>query len=395
MNFNEYVERRGTGSSKWDNAEQVFGDLDSKGVIPMWVADTDFKCPPEIVDAVNQRAQMGVFGYQSRRTPAMENAAVGWMKKRYGWEIDKDWIVFTPGIVPVLCHAVLAFTQPGDGVIIQQPVYYPFANSVVNNDRVVRNNGLIKDENGYHMNFEQLEELAAEEQTKMMILCSPHNPVGRVWSREDVARVCQICAKYDVILVSDEIHADLIMKGVTFASTGPVAQEYGTKVISCYAPSKTFNIAGLQASAIIIPDEDVRKQFCRQVEKTGLTSLNVFACTALETAWTQCEWYVDEVMAYVEDNMDYAIDYIREHMPKIKVRKPEGTFLAWLDVRELLTDGEEVRRFFVEQAKIAVDPGDWFGEAGTGFARMNMACHRSTLEQALTQLRKAYEEKFT
>lgn len=395
MNFNEYVERRGTGCSKWDNVEQVFGGVDCKDVIPMWVADMDFKCPQEIVDAIAQRAQMGVFGYPSRKTPAMENATVGWMGKRYGWEIDKEWIVFTPGIVPVLCHAVQAFTQPGDGVIIQQPVYYPFANSVVNNDRVVRNNGLILDESGYRMNFEQLEELAAEPRTKMMIFCNPHNPVGRVWSREEVERVCQICGKHNVILVSDEIHADLIMKGITFTTTGPVAQQCGAKVVSCYAPSKTFNIAGLQASAIIIPDEDVRKRFCRQVELSGMAGLNVFACTALETAWTRCEWYVDEAMAYIEDNMDYAIDYIGKYMPKIKMAKPEGTFLAWLDVRELMTDGEEVRRFFLEQAKLAVDPGDWFGQAGEGFARMNMACHRSTLEKAMMQLRAAYERKFT
>lgn len=395
MDFNEYVERRGSGSSKWDNCEQAFQGVDAKGAIPMWVADTDYKCPPEIVDAVMQRAQMGIFGYPSRKTAGMENATVDWMKKRYGWEIEKNWIVYTPGIVTALCHTVQAFTQPGDGVIIQQPVYHPFCNSVVNNGRVVRNNGLILDEGGYRMNFEQLEQLAAEEHTKMMILCSPHNPVGRVWGREDVEKVCRICVEHDVLLVSDEIHADLLMKGVKFTSTGPVAGQYGTKVISCYAPSKTFNMAGLQASAIIIPDAEVRARFSRQLEMNGTPTLNVFACTALEAAWIGCEWYIEQAMAYIEDNMDHAIRFLQEHTPKIKMMKPEGTFLAWLDVRELGMTGEEIKRFFLEKAKIAVDPGDWFGQAGEGFARVNFACHRSTLDAALAQLQAAYEKEFT
>jgi len=205
-----------------------------------------------------ERAQSGVYGYNTRKTPGFDDAVMGWVKKRYRWEIKPEWIVFAPGIVPVLAHAVQALTEPGDGVIIQQPVYHPFNNCVVQNGRVARNNGLVLDKDGYRMNFEQLEELAAEPGTKMMILCSPHNPVGRVWSKEDVTRVCEICARHDVILISDEIHADLLMKGVEFTSTGPVVQVCGTKCISCYAPSKTFNMAGLQASAIVIPDADLR-----------------------------------------------------------------------------------------------------------------------------------------
>lgn len=394
MNFDEYVERRGTECVKWDCMAYAFSEYDAKDAIPMWVADSDFKCPPEVVDAVVKRAEMGVFGYAARQTPALQDAAIGWMKKRFDWEIDKQWIVFMPGIVPALTQAVQALTQPGDGVIIQQPVYHPFRNCVVNNDRVVRNNGLILEDGEYRMNFEQLEELAAEENTKLMILCNPHNPIGQVWGREEVERVCDICARNDVVLVSDEIHADLLMKDVKFNATGPIAQAQGVKCISCYAPSKTFNVAGLQASAIVIPDEEIRGKFNWQMEKNGLPGLNVFAGVALETAWTQSEWYIDEVMEYIEANIDYAIEFIAEYTPKIKMRKPQGTYLGWMDLRDLGLEPAEAERFFIERAKIAVNKGSGFGEAGAGFVRVNFACHRSTLEKALNQLRAAYVKEF-
>ena len=394
MNFGEYVERRGTGCVKWDILAHAFSGYDAEDAIPMWVADSDFQCPPEVTDAIIKRAQHGVHGYCAQQTQNMQHAVIGWMKKRFGWEIDEKWIVYMPGIVPALAQAVQALTQPGDGVIIQQPVYHPFRNCVVNNDRVVRNNELILEGDQYRMNFEQLEEIAAEENTRLMIFCNPHNPIGQVWSREDVERVCEICAKNNVILVSDEIHADLLMRGVSFASTGPIAQERGVKCISCYAPSKTFNVAGLQASAILIPDEEIRKKFELQREKNGMPGLNVFACVALETLWTQSEWYVDEVMEYIEANMDYAIEFFAKYTPKIKMKKPQGTYLGWLDLRDLGLTSEEAERFFIERAKIAANKGSGFGEAGAGFMRVNFACHRSTLDKALEQLRAAYIKEF-
>lgn len=393
MDF-EYVERRGTDSTKWSPLNRMFKDMDCEGVIPMWVADTDFKCPPEITEAVTKRAEMGIYGYGARRIPSVENAVLGWVGRRYNWNIEKDWIVFTPGIVPVLSHAVRALTEPGDSVIIQQPVYHPFRNSVANNGRVVVNNALIHDETGYHMDFELLEKQASDPKVKMMILCSPHNPVGRVWSREELKRVCEICARNDVVMISDEIHADLILKGVEFTATGVLAQECGAKCISCYAPSKTFNVAGLQASAIIIPDGEVRSALTKEIERSELPGLNVVANAALEAAWSKCDRYVDEVVAYIEANMDHAIEYMKKYTPKIKVEKPEGTFLMWWDMRPLGLYGEELTRFFVEKAKIAISAGAGFGEAGNGFARVNMGCHRSTLDKALEQLRAAYEKEF-
>ena len=394
MDFNEYVERRGTDCVKWDAVRYAFSGYDAEDAIPMWVADSDFMCPPEVVEAVIERAKHGVYGYGVGQTSGMKQAVAYWMHSRFNWEIEKDWIVFLPGIVPALVQAVQALTRPGDGVIIQQPVYHPFRNSVVNNDRVVRNNGLILEDGEYRINFTQLEELAAEENTKLMIFCNPHNPVGKVWSREDVEQICEICARNDVTLVSDEIHADLLMRGVKFHATGPIARERGAKCISCYAPSKTFNVAGLQASAILIPDEETRRKFELQKEKNGLPGLNVFAGVALETLWTQSAWYIDEVTQYIEANMDYAIDFLEKYTPKITMKKPQGTYLGWVDLRGLGLTPEESERFFIERAKIAANKGSLFGEAGAGFMRVNFACHRSTLEKALEQLRAAYVKEF-
>lgn len=394
MNFDEFVDRRGTDCAKWDGLVHAFPEIDPDKAIAMWVADSDFKCPPEVTQAVVERAEQGVFGYGAHHTAKLDAAVVGWMKKRFGWEIDKQWIEFTPGIVTALAHAVQALTEPGDGVIIQQPVYHPFKNCVVNNDRVVRNNALLWKDDEYQMDFDGLEKLVAEETTKMMILCNPHNPIGRVWSRKEIEQVCEICARNDVILVSDEIHADLIMKGVTFTSVGPVAQEKGTRFISCYAPSKTFNVAGLQGSAIILPDEEIRKKFHDQLEKNGISGLNVFAGVAMEAAWTKSEAYIDEVMAYIEANIDHAIAYTNEHMPKIKIHKPQGTYLSWVDLSGLGLEPLEAENFVIKEAGIAVNRGSGFGEAGAGFVRVNFACHRSTVDKALEQLRAAYEKKF-
>ncbi len=394
MDFNEYVDRKGTGCCKWDDFAGAFSDMDVTNAIPMWVADADLKCPDEVIDAVVERARHGVYGYSMQESPSLLQAVKGWMKLRYNWEIDEKWIAFTPGVVVALAHAVQALTAPGEGVIIQQPVYPPFKNVVLNNDRVLLNNELILDGENYRMNLEQLEEFASRESTKMMIFCSPQNPTGRVWSKEEVEQVCDICQRNGVTLVSDEIHADLLMKGTVFTSSGPVAKEKGLRSITCYAPSKTFNVAGLQASAIVIPDADVREKFVRQLEKNAVTELNLFAGLALEAAWTKCASYPEELMAYVEANMDYAIDFVSKYAPKIKIRKPQGTYLAWVDLHGLGLSDEEAERFFIERAKVAVNRGSAFGQAGAGFVRMNFACHRSTVEKAMEQLRIAYEKEF-
>lgn len=398
MNFDEYVDRHNTESEKWDNFAPRFAGMDVDDAVPMWLADMDFKCPPEVVEAVIERAKSGLYGYTPWQSDRYNAAVINWMKKRYDWDIEKDWIVFTPGVVPALTHAIQALTEPGDGVIIQMPVYYPFRVGIDTNGRVVRNNRLILDEEEYtyKIDFENLEELASEERTKMMILCSPHNPVGRVWTKEELNKICDICLRNNVLLVSDEIHADLLMKGVKFTPTALVDEKYIDNLISCYAPSKTFNMAGIQASAIIIHNPEIRAKFRQQIVKTRMPAMNIFVGVAVEAAWTYGEPYIKEVMEYIEANIDHAIEFMAKYTPKIRIMKPEGTYLVWVDLRGLGLGVEEAERFFAERAKIAVDFGTWFGPEGTGagFVRMNFACHRSTLDQALNQLREAYEKEF-
>lgn len=389
-----FIDRRGTGCEKWDGVADVFPGMDTEGAVPMWVADMDFQCPSPVVEAVVERARAGIYGYSTGGGAEFTDAVVSWMKRRHGWDIDPEWIIFTPGVVPALTCAVQALTEPGEGVIIQPPVYYPFRNSVVNNDRALLNNSLILDDGGYRMDYDGLEELAARPDAKLMILCSPHNPVGRVWDREELARLCAICARHGVTLVSDEIHADLTLSGTSFAATGPLAAEAGTACISCYAPSKTFNMAGIQASVILISDPEVRAAFRKQRARNSLPGMNSFAEAALVAAWNHGEAYIKEVMDYIEANMDHAIDFFRRHTPKIRMEKPQGTYLGWVDLRGLGLDADEADRFFVERAKIAADLGRWFGPEGAGFIRVNFACHRSTLDQALEQLRAAYDREF-
>lgn len=392
--FDEYIERMGTESAKWEDYKGRFTEFDTEGCVPMWVADMDFKCPQEVIDAVCEKAKFGVYGYCTQMPERFVNAAKGWMKKRHNWDIEDDWIVFSPGVVPVLAHSVMAFTEPGDGVIVQMPVYYPFHAAIENKGRILKNNQLILNGDRYEMDFDNLEELASDPKTKLMLFCSPHNPVGRVWTKEEVEKVCEICLRNNVIIISDEIHSDLLMKGVSFSATGAIAQKYADNCISCYAPSKTFNMAGLEASVIVVPNKQLRDKLKGEIAKTRLPAMNVFVSTALEAAWTYGEPYIDGVMKYIEANVDYAIEYTEKYMPKIKIMKPMGTYLVWIDLRGLGLSTEETNKFFIERAKIAVDLGTWFGPGGEGFVRMNFACHRSTLEKALTQLRAAYEKEF-
>ena len=392
--FDEYVERIGTESAKWEDYKGRFMEYDTEGCIPMWVADMDFKCPQEVIDAVCEKAKFGVYGYCTQMPERFVNAAKNWMKKRHNWDIRSEWVVFSPGVVPVLAHSVMAFTEPGDGVIVQMPVYYPFHAAIENKGRVLKNNQLLLKNGRYEIDFENLEELASDPKTKLMLFCSPHNPVGRVWTRDEISRVCEICLKHQVILVSDEIHSDLLFNGVHFTATGAIDSRYADNCISCYAPSKTFNMAGLEASAIIVPNPDIRARLKNEFAKTRLPAMNVFVSTAVEAAWTYGEPYIDGVMKYIESNVDYAIDYLAKHAPKIKIMRPEGTYLVWIDLRELGLSPKETNRFFIERAGIAVDFGTWFGSGGEGFVRMNFACHRTTLEKALDRIRIAYEKEF-
>lgn len=382
--FDKSIDRFGTSSVKWDYLDRVFGN---KEVLPLWVADMDFEIPQPVVDAVVKRAQHGIYGYTEK--PASFYASMtNWMDKRHGWSIKREWIAVCPGVVPALCFSILSFTEPGDKVLLQSPVYHPFFSSIEENGRVVVNNRL-KQENGrYEMDFEDLEAKLGSG-VKIMLLCNPHNPVGRVWSREELQKVGELCARYDVMIISDEIHCDLVYSGFTHIPAASVSEELAQRTVTCIAPSKTFNIAGLSTSAVVIPNNAIRNKFKGTMKRLGIEMSNLFGITALEAAYAQGEEWLDQVLAYLEDNLDFLVDYISSSIPQIKVSKPQGTYLAWLDCRELGMSQKDLVDFFINKAGVGLNDGAAFGEDGEGFMRINIACPRSLLAEALKRMEQA------
>ena len=390
-NFAEYINRIGTDCAKWDGFEERYPGLDSKDCIPMWVADTDFKAPQEVIAAILEKAKFGVYGYPMAKGDSFDKAVMDWIDKRHGWRLSKEWIVPTAGIVPAITYAIQALTQEGEGVIIQPPVYYPFKQTIRKNKRITIENPLSFDSKTYHyeIDFQDLEHKVKDPNNKLLILCNPHNPIGRVWSEEDLNKIGEICLKNGVIIFSDEIHSDLILKGYKHTPLGMLSERMNQNIITAYSPSKTFNLAGLQTSAIIIPNKIIRKKYTHQLEINCVGYMNVFGTIALEAAYNHGEQYLTELLAYVEANIDFAIDYADKNLKGVRILKPQATYLVWIDFRGTGLSADEIDTLVVEKAKIAADLGRWFGKEGAGFLRFNFACHRSTLEKALGQLKGA------
>lgn len=391
-NFDEMLDRNGTLSYKWDGRSIDYPD--NPEALPFWIADTDFPCPRPIVKAVQERAAHPIYGY-SKVSDDSKALIAAWEKKRNGWDAKPEWVTFTNGIVPALSAIVAAFTEPGDGVIIQPPVYYPFRESVINNDRTVVNNDLIFDGEKWTINFEELEELAAKPENKLLLFCHPLNPVSRVLSEEELRRVGEICVRHHVILAVDEIHSDLIYRHCTFHSMAALSKEIEQNCIVATSPSKTFNIAGLQLSAILIPNKNLLKAFEKETTKRVLYMANLFGATAFQAAYSdpECEEYLEQLIDYLWDNYLFLDQYLKEHMPKIKCQKPDATYLLWLDFRELGLSDEELQKFCLEEGNIALDAGAWFGGDGSGFMRLNTGCSRSLLKQGLDRLAAAYQKR--
>jgi cystathionine beta-lyase len=399
--FDREINRKDTQSAKWgviqdpDNPSRWHATNDYCGqgrVLPMWVADMDFPAPQPVVDALVRRAQHGIFGY-TVRTADHDRAVVDWMQRRHGWTIKPAWLVSTPGVVPAINLLVRTFAGPGQKVLIQRPVYYPFFSAIENNGAEIVSNSLILDHDRYEMDFDDLEKKAADSATSLYILCSPHNPVGRVWTREELTRVGEICLKHQVLVIADEIHADLIYEGITFTPFAAISQEMAENAVVCTAPSKTFNLAGLHTSNIIISNHRLRRRFQQTLNSSGMgrwaSSFGVVAC---ETAYREGEPWLAQVMAYIEDNLDYLQEFIESHLPEIRVIRPEGTYLVWLDCRELGLDKWALKRLMLGKARIFADEGFIFGPEGDGFERINIACPRSILQEALARIRRAIEE---
>lgn len=382
LDFNTVVGRRNTYSLKYDFAKKRKMPED---LLPLWVADMDFRTSSYIQEALQKQIEHGIFGYSEVQEEYFE-VLKHWMKRQHDWDVESKWLIKTPGIVFALAMAVKAFTKEGDGVLIQQPVYYPFSEVIADNGRKIVSNTLVQDETGkYRIDFEDFEYKIVSENIKLFLLCSPHNPVGRVWSEEELIRLGDICYRHHVIVVSDEIHADFVFKGKhhVFAN---LKEEYKEISIVATSPSKTFNFAGLQISNIFIPNPEVKRKFRKEVDAAGYSQLNVMGLVATKAAYEHGDEWYRAMLKYVSDNIDYTKEFIRERLPKVKLVENEGTYLLWLDFRELELSEIELEDLIIKKAKLWLDSGRIFGTAGKGFQRINVACPRKTLTEALEKL---------
>ncbi len=396
--FDKLIERTLTDSIKWNfiqdelNPSTIFKTNifnEENGVLPMWVADMDFLCPPEVVESLIARAKHGIYGYTAR-SAAYNISILNWMKKRHSWNICEEWLCVSPGVVPALNMLINSFAMPGDGVLVQTPVYYPFFRAVENNGRKVVDVPLLLDDSGnYRMDYDSIESKISDGTVKLAILCNPHNPVGRVWKKEELLRFAEICLKNKVTIISDEIHADLTYKNCKFTPLASLSKEIANITVTCTSASKTFNIAGLHNANIIISSPELRKKYMAVLSANGLFGMNIFGMIATEIAYSKCEQWLDELLDYLHGNLVFLKEFIAVNIPAINVIEPEGTYLVWLDLRKLTFSALEQRRFILNKAKLFLDEGYIFGKAGVGFTRMNIGCPRMILEKALVNLANA------
>ena len=390
LDFDTIVDRKNTYSLKYDFAKERNMPEDA---LPLWVTDMDFKVSSYIQEALLKQAEHGIFGYSDVKEQYFE-VLKQWMHRHHDWDVESDWLIKTPGIVFALAMAVKAFTNEGDGVLIQQPVYYPFSEVILDNGRRVVSNTLKQDESGkYRIDFEDFEEKIVNEKIKLFFLCNPHNPVGRVWSPEELTRIGDICYKHHVIVVSDEIHADFVFQGKHQVFVN-LKEEYKEISFVATSPSKTFNIAGLQVSNIFIPNPKLRHKIRKQIDAAGYSQLNVMGLVAAKAAYEHGEEWYQAMHRYISENIAYTREFIRERIPKVKLVENEGTYLLWLDFRELNLSANELEDLIIKEAKLWLDSGRIFGEAGIGFQRINLACPRKTLTEALTRLEAVVKETF-
>ncbi|MFC5451212.1 MalY/PatB family protein [Paenibacillus aestuarii] len=385
-NFDTVIRREGTNSVKWDPAilKKIFG-IEGDNILPLWVADMDFAVPQSVTDALQKRVEHGIFGYCAPLDDYY-SALAWWQQVRHNWTIKQEWVTITPGIVPALNFIIRALTDEEDQIIIQQPVYHPFHSTVTTNNRVVVNNPLIWENGTYVIDYDHLESLAKQPKTKMMILCSPHNPLGIVWSYEQLHRLGEICSRNGVIVVADEIHNDLILPGNLHTTYARLGEEFADHAVICTAPSKTFNLAGLQTSNLIIPNKSLKEKIDSEFKKSSISGANLFGIVATTAAYTPegAEW-LDQLLGYLDANADFIQAFVQDKMPGVTYVKPEATYLAWLDFRKSDIDIEQLDSR-IKEAKVLLNSGASFGAGGEGFMRLNFACSRTILEEALMRL---------
>ena len=385
--FDRIIDRLNTESVKWDSLLDVYGDKD---LIPLWVADMDFPAPKEVTEAIKERVLHPIYGY-SKAGEDYYNAIISWNKRQHNFDISREWIVHSPGVVPALNWLIQALTSKEDKIIIQEPVYHPFKHAILANDRVPLNNQLLYQDGEYKMDLEGLESII-DDKTRMLILCNPHNPVGRVWTEKELRALGDICFKHNILVVSDEIHGDLIYKGykhIPFASLG---ENFADKSIICNAPSKTFNLAGLQCSNIIIKNTDIREKFLSHLDKMHIQGPTPFSIAGVKAAYNHGDIWLQELLDYLEENLNFMINYLKDNLPKIKVIRPQGTYLVWVDFTPLNLTREEINHKLIEEAGVALNDGLMFGESGDRFQRFNIACPRTTLKEALARIAETFRD---
>ena len=383
--FDQIIERRNTDSIKYDFAARRGMP---EGLLPLWVADMDFRTPPCVAEALVEKSRHGIFGY-SESSEAYFDVLQDWFSRRFNWRIQPEWLVKTPGVVFAICTAIRSLTNEGDAVLVQQPVYYPFSESVRVNNRKLVINELVYDGNGYAIDFQGFEQKIVKNDVKLFILCSPHNPVGRVWTREELVRLGDICLRHGVIVVSDEIHADFVFPGSEHLVFAALKPEFADIAVTCTAPTKTFNLAGLQVSNIFIAGRELRAKFRQEIVRCGYSQVGVMGLVACKAAYTEGEEWLEELKAYLTRNLAYVREFLRTCIPEIRLVEPQGTYLIWLDCRALRLDDKALDDLIISRAKLWLDAGTMFGEGGSGFQRVNIACPRPILAQALEQLEQA------
>lgn len=384
-NFDEIIPREGTNSLKYDARKQVFNSSD---ILPLWVADTDFKTPDFIVNAIKKRAEHEIFGY-TFKPDSYYRSIIGWMQRRHNWSIKKEWISFSPGVVAGLTCAIKAFSNPGDGVVVQPPVYSPFFSCVEGTGREIVRNPLIIKNNRYTFDFHNLKS-QINKKTRLLLLCNPHNPGGMVWKNEELEELGSICNKNNILIISDEIHSDLIFKGNRHIPITMVSEETAKNSIILSAPSKTFNIAGLTTSVVIIPDKKKFEQFEKILNLAHLGMGNIFGAVALEAAYSYGDEWLNQLLDYLWNNYLYLKKFFSNNLPEVKVMNPEATYLVWLDFREYGMDGKELTKLIVDKAKVGLNNGAGFGIEGNGWMRLNIGCPRSILAEGLNRLNNAF-----
>jgi cystathionine beta-lyase len=384
-NFDEIIDRKNTHSVKWDRTNKIFQKTD---LLPMWVADMDFMSPPPIKEAIIQRAQHGVFGYTFLSSKYYE-AVINWFQKRHNWNIEKEWVYTTPGVLPGISFAIQEFSDLGDKIIVQNPVYTPFYSIIKNNRRKRLLNSLKLSNGQYKMDLTDLRRKMKKAGVKIIILCNPHNPTGRVWTKDELIAFGEICLENHILVISDEIHCDLIYPDHNFTPFASISPEFAQNSIICNSPSKTFNIPSLKIANIIISNPELQTRFNKVRIRNHITEPNCFASAVVEAAYNKCEDWLEQLILYLKENLEFLKRFFDKNLPQIKIIEPEGTYLVWLDFNGLGLESKELTKLLFEEAKVALWEGYFFGKGGDGFERINIACPRLILSEGLNRIVKA------